>query len=85
MKTLLALVGCSTLAPAAKEVRLTRDAAAVERCHPLGAVVSDYPDIMLGEDFRQIRAESAALGANTVLLTRPRFVNAAGVAYRCST
>jgi len=87
MKRLLpmwvALFGCTTLAPGAHEVTVTRDAAKVEHCKALGSVASVPPYIAPGDDLKQLKNKAVGLGADTVLLTGPRVVSTAGVAYHC--
>lgn len=75
----IALAACAiTVAPHADEVRLTRVAADVQACRPVGNI-----------DERQsqglealLRNHAVGLGADTVLLTAP--LDMAGVAYRCA-
>jgi hypothetical protein len=64
-------------------VRITRDAADVERCKHIGAVQSVPPYATPGEDMEQIRDRSVAIGADTVLLNTSRKASVSGVAYRC--
>ena len=82
---LVALAGCTTLAPGAKGVYITRNAADVEQCKALGSVQSVPPYILPNDDLKQLRNQTVAFGADTVLLTGPRLVSTAGVAYRCRT
>jgi hypothetical protein len=75
------LLGCTTT-PGANEVRVTRNAADVEHCKPIGAVQTIPPYALPGDDLIQIRAKTTAVGADTVLLNTSR-VMMAGIAYRC--
>lgn len=77
-----ALFGCAT-APGGHDVRITRDAADVEHCKPIGAVQSVPPYALPGEDLEQIRSRTVAVGADTVLLNASRRAGTSGVAYRC--
>ena len=63
---------------------ITRDVAAVEHCKALGSVASAPPYVLPGDDLKQLKNQALGLGANTVLLTGPRFVSTAGVAYQCA-
>jgi hypothetical protein len=76
------LFGCTT-APGGQEVRITRDAAVVERCKHIGAVQSVPPYSTPGEDMEQLRSRTVAVGADTVLLNTSRKASVSGVAYRC--
>lgn len=78
-----ALAGCTTLAPGADAVRITRSADSVRSCHPVGYVQSSPPYVMPGDDYKQVRNQAAALGGNAVLITGPRLIHTAGTAYRC--
>jgi hypothetical protein len=71
------------MAPGAKEIAITRSMAEVEHCKPLGAVQSVPPYVIPGDDLKQLRNQSVPLGADTILLTSPRLVSTAGIAYRC--
>ena len=73
------LVGCST--PGG--VLVTRNAADVEHCKPIGAVQSVAPYALPGDDMKQIRNRTEAVGADTVLLNTSRKASTSGVAYRC--
>ena len=77
------LVGCTTLAPGAGDVTVTRDTSKVAQCKALGSVNSVPPYALPGDDLKQIKNQSVGMGADTVLLTGPRLVSTAGVAYRC--
>jgi hypothetical protein len=83
LAALLVLTGCTTLAPGAREIRITRDTAWVRGCKAVGPVQSSPPYVLPGDDLKQIRNQAVALGANAVLLTGPRILHTAGVAYRC--
>lgn len=77
------LLGC-TSNPGRNEVRVTRTAADVERCKPIGAVQTISTYALPSEQLQQIREKTVAVGADTVLLNGSR-VSMAGVAYRCRT
>jgi outer membrane lipoprotein SlyB len=79
----LALSGCATTGSSGHEVRLTRDAAVVEHCKHIGAVQSIPPYAVPGEDLEQIRNQTTAIGADTVLLNTSRRSATSGIAYRC--
>ena len=78
------LVGCSSARRDGDEVRLTRNLADIEHCKPIGAVQTLPPYAVPGDDVRQIRAKTVAIGADTVLLNGTR-AGMTGVAYRCRT
>jgi hypothetical protein len=82
MALLLALSGCATMAPGAKEVRMLKapDAAS---CTAAGAVYSIPPYILPNDDLKQLKNQAIALGANAVLVTGPRVLVTRGIAYRC--
>lgn len=80
---MLLLSGCTTMAPGSKESSITRNTAEVEHCKPLGALQSAPPYVMPGDDLKQLRSQSVPLGADTILITSPRLLSTAGVAYRC--
>ena len=73
------LFGCAS---SSRQVHVTRNAADVEHCKPIGAVQTIPPYALPGEDMRLIRDKTVAVGADTVLLNASRAVTA-GVAYRC--
>jgi len=77
------LFGCTTAAPGGHDVRVTRNAAEVEHCKPVGAVQSLPPYALPGDDMEQIRNRTIAVGADTVLLNTSRKASTSGVAYRC--
>jgi hypothetical protein len=79
------LFGCTTTGSGGRDVRLTRDAADVAHCKHIGAVQSVPPYTDPGEDFDQIRSQTVAIGADTVLLNKSRKVSTSGIAYRCRT
>jgi hypothetical protein len=78
-----ALFGCASTTSGGREVRLTRDAADVEHCKHIGAVQSVPPYSVPGEDLEQIRSQTVAIGADTVLLNKSRKTVTVGIAYRC--
>jgi hypothetical protein len=75
------LFGCSSTG-GGREVRLTRKAADVENCKHIGAVQSIPPYAVPGEDLEQIRSQTVAIGADTVLLNKSKAATT-GIAYRC--
>jgi hypothetical protein len=77
------LFGCTTTASGGRDVRLTRDAAVVEHCKHIGAVQSIPPYAAPGDDLEQIRSQTVAIGADTVLLHKSRNAGTYGIAYRC--
>jgi len=77
------LFGCTTAAPGGEDVRVTRNAAEVEHCRPIGAVQSLPPYALPGDDMEQIRSRTIAVGADTVLLDASRKASMSGIAYRC--
>jgi len=79
------LLGCATTAPGGHDVRVTRNAADVEHCKPIGAVQTVPPYALPGDDLEQIRSRTVDLGADTVLLNTSRRASTSGVAYRCRT
>jgi hypothetical protein len=79
-----ALFGCASSTSRERGgVRVTRDAALVERCKHIGAVQTVPPYAMPGEDLEQLRIRTVAIGADTVLLNTARRDSVSGVAYRC--
>ncbi len=74
---------CTTLAPTAKDIVVTRDAAAVANCKAVGNVASVPPYVLPGDDLKQLKNQAVGLGGNIVLLTGPRLVSTQGVAYSC--
>jgi outer membrane lipoprotein SlyB len=76
--------GCTTLAPHAEDVRTTSHAEEVAHCTAMGSVRSVPPYIMPNEDLKQLRNKAVALGADTVLITGPRLISTAGIAYKCA-
>lgn len=77
------IAGCTTLAPGAQRVWITTNPAAVSGCKPMGSVASSPPYVAPGDDYKQMRNEAVALGANAILRTGPRLYITRGVAYRC--
>jgi hypothetical protein len=77
------LASCTTLAPGAREIMVTRNPADVTHCSPLGSVgaVSEVP----GDDIRELRNQAVGAGADTVLITSSIIFNSGttGLAYRC--
>ena len=82
----IALVSaCTTVAPQAEKIRITRESADVANCKAIGSVQSTPPYIMPGDDFKQIRNRALPQGADTILITTPRFVSTQGVCYKCGS
>ena len=79
------LFGCTTNPSNGSDVRLTHDAADVARCKHIGAVQSVGPYAVPGDDLEQIRSQTFAMGADTVLLDKSRKASTSGIAYRCRT
>lgn len=79
----IALCGCASNSSVKHGVRVTRNAADVERCKHIGAVQSVPPYSMPGEDLERIRNRAVEVGADTVLLNTSRKEAASGIAYRC--
>jgi hypothetical protein len=73
------------MAPGAQDIPVTRNTAEVEHCKAVGPLQSVPPYIMPGDDLRQMRNQAVGLGADKILLTGPRVLSTAGVAYRCRT
>lgn len=84
LAALAALTACTTLAPGAKDVTVTRDPNQVAHCAAKGSLRSVPPYIAPGDDLKQLKNQAVGLGADTVLITGPRLVSTAGVAYRCA-
>ena len=79
----IALCSCASSGSVSHGVRVTRNAADVERCKHIGAVQSVPPYSLPGEDMERIRNRAVAIGADTVLLDTLRGEAASGIAYRC--
>ncbi len=78
------LLGCRTVAPSGSDaVHITRNAADIEHCKPVGAVQTIPPYALPGDDIKEIRNRTVAVGADTVLLNASRSASTRGVAYRC--
>ena len=87
LSTVLILAGCTTLAPNAAQVVVTRDPLAVRNCQVVGSIT------VAMNDTREAQNQGAALGADTVLITTSRWVGLSllggysaptqGTAYRC--
>lgn len=78
----LLTAACTTLAPHAEDIRVTSEANDVKSCAAVGSVRSVPPYVMPGDDLKQLRNQSLALGADT-LLVDSRVVFSSGAAYRC--
>ncbi len=78
-----ALCGCASTGSVSHGVKVTRNAADVERCKHIGAVQSVPPYSLPGEDLERIRNRALEVGADTVLLNTSRSEAASGIAYRC--
>jgi hypothetical protein len=78
------LLGCKASAPPVIDgIRITRNAADVERCKTIGAVQSIPPYAFAGDNLKEIRSRGVAVGADTVLLNVSRTATTSGIAYRC--
>jgi hypothetical protein len=77
------LCSCSSTSSVKHGVKVTRNAADVERCTHIGAVQSVPPYSLPGEDMERIRDRALEVGGDTVLLNTSRSESASGVAYRC--
>jgi len=79
-----ALTACAVpLAPGADQVRITRNAADVAVCTPVGNI--DRIDPRSDAD-AQMRNQAVGLGGNVVLDTTPLFYGSpTGVVYRCGS
>lgn len=73
------LAGCAAPSP----VRLTHSPTDIEHCKQIGAVQTLGPYAMPGDDVKQIRERTIAVGADTVLVSDTRRANLRGIAYRC--
>ena len=82
----LSIVGCTTLAPQAELVSVTREPADVKNCKALGQVWS-HPPYVLPTDWRkQMQNETAAKNGDTVLVTQNPYLSVVaipGIAYAC--
>lgn len=78
------LASCTTLAPGASEIIVTRKPADVEHCSPLGSVQSAAQGVP-GDDIRELRNQAVGAGADTILITSSILSNSgtSGLAYRC--
>lgn len=77
------LASCTTLAPGASEIVVTRKTADVQHCSPLGSVQSSSE--IPGDDIRELRNQAVGAGADTILITSSIIYNSgtSGLAYRC--
>jgi len=79
---LMALSGCTTLAPGSTDVRVTERATEVSRCAPVGPVTVPFsliPVNYIGLATNQV----VALQGDTLLITVP-LPGLQGVGYRCA-
>ncbi len=76
------LLGCTSVPHGGNDIKITRNAEDVEHCKPIGAVQTVPPYALPGDDLKQIRSRTSAVGADTVLLNASRTATG-GVAYRC--
>jgi hypothetical protein len=71
--------GCTTLAPGAKEIIVTRNTADVQNCRVLGSVGSANGGV------DELRNQALGMGADTILITSwVLSTETAGLGYRCS-
>lgn len=78
----LALVGCVTLAPEARTMKVTKETADVAGCKVLGAVEAHPPYVGPNDGMAQLKNKAAGLGGNVLFVTSYN-VTATGMAYRC--
>jgi hypothetical protein len=82
---LVPLVGCTTLAPHAQDVKLTYNTADVQDCKAMGSVSSDPPYILPDDFKKQLRNQAVGLNADTVFINgHLQLVHMTGIAYRCN-
>jgi hypothetical protein len=67
-----------------KSIRIVRTREEVAQCQLLGEISAHPPYIWPGDDFKQLRAKAAPLGADTVLVPGKRIGSVEGIAYRCA-
>lgn len=80
----LAAAGCTTLAPEARNIRVTENDAEVAGCKVLGAVESHPPYGTPSDGMNQLKNQAAGLGADTIYLTaRGLMKGKSAMAYRC--
>jgi hypothetical protein len=77
-----AILGCAIpLAPGADQVRITRNAADVEGCTPVGNIDRTDPN---SDVHGQMQNQAVGLGGNVVFETSPILAHGGtGVVYRC--
>ena len=80
--TLLALTGCTTLAPGAEAVKVTRDPKDVLGCHFVGQVSGLTGNQALPGANKKMANAAAAMGADVVFVTST-ITSYDGVAYKC--
>lgn len=66
------------------EIKIVRNTSEVAQCEFLGSLAAHPPYIWPGDDYRQLRAQAAPLGADTILVPGYRVGVVEGQAYRCS-
>jgi hypothetical protein len=76
--------GATATSMKTSEIKIVRKSDEVSQCQLLGAIEAHPPYILPGDDFRQLRAKAAALGADTVLVPGRRIGIVSGQAYRCT-
>lgn len=67
-----------------KSIRIVRKREEVAQCNLLGEIAAHPPYIWPGDDFKQLRAKAAPLGADTILVPGSRIGSVEGFAYRCA-
>jgi hypothetical protein len=82
LSIVLSLTACTTVAPQAEHIVMTRKPADVAQCRMLGQVAAYPPYIMPNDDYRQMKNAAVLLNADTVLVLN-RFGVAKGMAYQC--
>lgn len=65
------------------EIRIVRHKEEVANCELLGQMEAHPPYIWPGDDYRQLRAKAAPLGADTILVPGYRIGVVEGFAYKC--
>ena len=76
----IALTACTTLAPNADSVKLTRSADAVAGCRLVGPVETLYSGVNTERDLKN---KAVGMGADAVFITQLIGLEAQGIAYRC--
>lgn len=80
------LSACSmvTVAPGARQIKVTDDADSVEHCFPLGNIELQDSRNHASVEASIMRNQASGMGADTLLVTSNEYSkHATGVAYRC--